>query len=367
MTTTSKLALSGVTKRFGERDAVRSLSLTLAHGEFLSLLGPSGCGKSTTLGIIAGFVEPDTGEVLIDGKVVNALSPQRRRVGLVLQDYAVFTSLSVRANLSFGLDAQGIRRRERGQVIDELSRRFDLVELLDRRGGSLNMSEMQRVALARTIAIEPELLLLDEPMSNLDADIRGRLRGELRQLQKSLAQTVLYVTHDQAEALSMSDRIAIMRDGEIVQVGTPDEIYHRPVNRFVAEFIGDPPLNVIACDVRRDGSETAISLPGGAMFHVANCEIAVGPHWLGIRPHDVELVNSGAPGAVAAPLRFLENCGARHVLHLEYGEYLLRVEVAPDLRSIGDLLYLRFPTDRVFLIDRIGERVIFLRRFEAAA
>ena len=200
----------------------------------------------------------------------------------------------------------------------------------------------------------------------LDADIRARLRGELRQLQKSLAQTVLYVTHDQAEALSMSDRIAIMRDGEIVQVGTPEEIYNHPVNRFVAEFIGDPPLNVIACEVRSDGSTTIISLPEGATLCVSNCGLGAGQHWLGVRPHDVELVDAGTAGAVPAPLRFLENCGARHVLHLEYGEDLLRVEARPGSRSIGDLFYLRFPVNSSFLIDRKDERVVFLRRIRGS-
>jgi ABC-type sugar transport system ATPase subunit len=173
--------------------------------------------------MIAGFIRPDAGVILIDGARVNELSPQRRRIGLVLQDYAVFTRLTVRANLAFGLHAKGLKRSERRSAVDGLARLFNLVELLDRRSGGLNMSEMQRVALARTLGTQPELLLLDEPMSNLDAEIRAHLRGELRQLQKSLGQTVLYVTHDQAEALSMSDRIAVMRDGKIVQVASPDD------------------------------------------------------------------------------------------------------------------------------------------------
>jgi multiple sugar transport system ATP-binding protein len=363
----TKLKLSGLSKRFAGRDAVRDLSLTLGRGEFLSLLGPSGCGKSTTLGMIAGFISPDAGDILIDGNRVNELSPQQRRIGLVLQDYAVFTSLSVRANLSFGLEVKGLRRGKRRLAVEELARQFDLFDLLDRRGGSLNMSEMQRVALARTLATEPELLLLDEPMSNLDAEIRARLRGELRQLQKSQAQTVLYVTHDQVEALSMSDRVAVMRDGEIVQAATPHEVYHHPVNRFVAEFIGDPPLNLIPCDVTADGATMAIALPGGAVLHTSVMPIAPGLHWLGVRPHDVELVAESSRGAVQAPLRFVENFGARHVLHAEYAGDLLRIEVAPATRSIGEVLYLRFSTERVLLIDRTSERVVPVRQLEAAA
>jgi multiple sugar transport system ATP-binding protein len=362
-----KLELRKISKRFAEREAVQDLSLTLGRGEFLSLLGPSGCGKSTTLGMIAGFIRPDAGVIFIDGTRVNELSPQRRRIGLVLQDYAVFTRLTVRANLAFGLRLRGLKRSDRRLAVDGLARLFNLVELLDRRGGSLNMSEMQRVALARTLGTQPELLLLDEPMSNLDAEIRAHLRGELRQLQKSLGQTVLYVTHDQAEALSMSDRIAVMRDGKIVQVASPDDVYRRPVNRFVAEFIGDPPLNLIPCEVCADGSKKAIAVAENTLFQISGADVASGRYLLGVRPHDVELVGKAAAGALAAPLRFVENFGAKHVLHVEYAGELLRIEAEPTLRSIGDILHLRFSAARTLLIDRASERVIPFQQLEAAA
>ena len=365
--TAQKLELRGISKRFAGRDAVHDLSLTLGRGEFLSLLGPSGCGKSTTLGMIAGFIRPDAGVILIDGTQVNELSPRRRRIGLVLQDYAIFTRLTVRANLSFGLDVMGVKRSERRSTVDKLANLFNLVDLLDRRGGSLNMSEMQRVALARTLGTQPELLLLDEPMSNLDPGVRAHLRGELRQLQKSLAQTVLYVTHDQTEALSMSDRIAVMRDGEIVQVASPDDLYLRPVNRFVAEFIGDPPVNLIPCDVRIDGSRITIALAEGVLLHVSAVNIASGRHLLGVRPHDIELAEKAAPGALPAPLRFVENFGARHVLHAEYAGDLLRIEAEPAARSIGEVLHLRFSARRALLIDRASERVVPFQQLEAAA
>jgi multiple sugar transport system ATP-binding protein len=363
----AKLELRGVSKRFGEHQAVRNLSLALGHGEFLSLLGPSGCGKSTTLAMIAGFVAPDAGDIVIDGVTINGLSPQRRHIGLVLQDYAVFTSLTVRANLAFGLEVKRQRRGERRRRVDEIARRLDVADLLDRRGGSLSMSEMQRVALARTLATEPQFLLLDEPMSNLDADVRARLRGELRQLQKSLTQTVLYVTHDQAEALSMSDRVAVMRDGEIVQVATPEDIYRQPADRFVAEFIGDPPLNVIPCEITAVAEALIISLPG-AVLKLSSIETVSGAHWLGVRPHDIELVEKGTPGAMPAVLRFVENFGASHVLHAEFADdALLRVEAAPCPRSIGETLHLRFRAERLLVMERITGRVISLPRLEAAA
>jgi ABC-type sugar transport system ATPase subunit len=317
--------------------------------------------------MIAGFIRPDAGVILIDGARVNELSPQRRRIGLVLQDYAVFTRLTVRANLAFGLTVKGLQRSQRRSAVNELARLFNLVDLLDRRGGSLNMSEMQRVALARTLGTQPELLLLDEPMSNLDAEIRAHLRGELRQLQKSLGQTVLYVTHDQTEALSMSDRIAIMCDGEIVQVASPEDVYHRPVNRFVAEFIGDPPLNLIPCEVRFDGPKLAIAVSENALFKISAANMASGRHLLGVRPHDIELVDKATPGAVPATLRFIENFGARHVLHVEYGAELLRIEAEPMVRSIGEILHIRFSMERALLIDRSSERVVPFRPLEAVA
>jgi multiple sugar transport system ATP-binding protein len=365
--TPPKLELREVSKRFAERDAVRDLSLTLDRGEFLSLLGPSGCGKSTTLGMIAGFIRPDAGGILIDGARVDELSPQRRRIGLVLQDYAVFTRLTVRANLAFGLRVKGLKRSERRSAVNGLARLFNLVDLLDRRGGSLDMSEMQRVALARTLGTQPELLLLDEPMSNLDTEIRAHLRGELRQLQKSLRQTVLYVTHDQAEALSMSDRIAVMRDGKIVQVASPDDVYHRPVNRFVAEFIGDPPLNLIPCQVCADGPKIAVAVAEKPLFQVSAANVASGRHLLGVRPHDVDLVEKATAGALPAPLRFIENFGARHVLHVEYAGELLRIEAEPTVRSIGDILHLRFSAKRTLLIDQVSELVIPFQQLEAVA
>jgi multiple sugar transport system ATP-binding protein len=273
----------------------------------------------------------------------------------------------VRANLAFGLHVRGLKRSDRRSAIDGLARLFNLVELLDRRGGSLNMSEMQRVALARTLGTQPELLLLDEPMSNLDAEIRAHLRGELRQLQKSLGQTVLYVTHDQAEALSMSDRIAVMRDGKIVQVASPDDVYHRPVNRFVAEFIGDPPLNLIPCEICADGPKMAIVVAENPLFQISAANVASGRHLLGVRPHDVELVEKATAGALPAPLRFVENFGARHVLHVEYAGELLRIEAEPTMRSIGDILHLRFSAGRALLIDRASERVIPFQQLEAVA
>ena len=355
---TPKLELRGVHKRFDDVQAVNDLSIELVASEFLSLLGPSGCGKSTTLSLIVGFESPDSGDILIDGTVINDVPPQRRRIGLVFQDYAVFSKLSVRENLAFGLEARRVPRAERKRAVAELAETLGLADLLDCRGDGLNMSEMQRVALGRVLIVEPELLLLDEPMSNLDAAMRADLRGELKQIQKDLGQTVLYVTHDQVEAMSMSDRIAVMDAGELLQVGTPDDIYHRPCNRFVAEFIGDPPINLVPCDVRRNGAGLAASTARHANLYLGAGAIEAGRHWLAMRPHDIAVSRAPTDGAVAGEVRFVENIGAEHVLHVDYGDDLMRVVVHPGFASAGDTVHLTLDARCVHLIDRSSERVV---------
>ena len=243
--------------------------------------------------MITGLVDPDSGEVCIDGRVVNALPPQKRGLGLVFQDYAVFSRLSVRQNLNFGLEAQGVGRRERDARTAAMAERLGLQALLSSRGSALNMSEMQRVAIARALVTNPRILLLDEPMSNLDASVRASLRTELKHIQHELRQTVLYVTHDQSEAMAMSDRLAIMDAGQIQQIGSPDDIYHRPRTRFVAEFIGDPPMNIMPCDVLRSGSAAAVRTALHGPLDLDDLEVGIGPHLVGVRPHDVLLVTPG--------------------------------------------------------------------------
>jgi len=365
------LELDSITKRFGEAaPALDALSLRLARGEFLSLLGPSGCGKSTTLAIIAGFLDPDAGRIRVDGRDVGELPPRRRGLGLVFQDYALFTSLSVRANLAFGLEAQGVPRAERRRRLEELARRLDLGGLLGRSARSLNMSEMQRVAVGRALITRPALLLLDEPMSNLDAHLRQRLRTELKQIQAELGQTVLYVTHDQAEAMSMSDRIAVMRGGRLQQVGTPEEIYHRPVNRFVAEFIGDPPINLVPCTVRPGTGGAAVSSPlSPASSFQPGLSPMQGEHLLALRAHDIRAVRApGGAAGVPAKVRFVENLGAQHVLHVELAGSLVRVVTTPGLAAEGDTLHLTADLAQAHLIEAAtGEVVRASGRRELAA
>jgi multiple sugar transport system ATP-binding protein len=347
---TPRLELRALAKRFGETAAVDGIDLSIAPGEFISLLGPSGCGKSTLLSLITGLVEQDAGDVVVDGRVVNDVPPQRRRLGLVFQDYAVFSPLTVRQNLAFGLEAQGIRRLERNRRIAAMAEKLGLEALLARRGATLNMSEMQRVALGRVLVTEPELLLLDEPMSNLDANLRLALRTELKRIQTDLRQTVLYVTHDQSEAMAMSDRIAVMHAGRIIQLGTPDEIYSRPNSRFVAEFIGDPPMNIVSCDVTRSGAGIGVATALHGPFALAGVDAQPGRHLLGIRPHDIVVGSAGEPTAASTTVRYVENLGAEHIAHVQYGEQLVAVATAPHAVREGDTVYISFAPTAVHLI-----------------
>ena len=352
-----RLELQQIVKSYDGVEAVRGVDMSLAPGEFLSLLGPSGCGKSTTLALIAGFETPSQGTILVDGKSINTVPPGQRRIGLVFQDYAVFGRLTVLDNLSFGLEAQNVPRPERKRRIAEIAEKLDLQSMLARRGAGLNMSEMQRVALARVLVTEPRLLLLDEPMSNLDASMRAALRGELKLIQRGLGQTVLYVTHDQVEAMSMSDRIAVMRAGQIEQIGTPDEIYHHPATRFVAEFIGDPPINMLPCTVTRSGNLMAATTALHNALSLRRSDAPEGEQILGVRPHDLHLSKTAVDGSAATTVRFIEKLGAEDVVHLDYGDGLAAAIAAPGFAVPGERLWLSIDGTRAHVIRRDNGRV----------
>ena len=290
------LRLEALTKRFGTTTAVDDLSLEVGRGEFLSLLGPSGCGKTTTLRMIAGFEKPTSGKVIVDGRDVSTLPPQRRGFGMVFQNYALFPHLDVYENVAFGLKAQKTPASEvRGKVEHALGR-VDLAGYEKRAVQALSGGQQQRVALARALAPEPPLLLLDEPLSNLDAALRERTREELRTLLKRVGITSIFVTHDQEEAFALSDRIAVLRDGELQQIGTPEELYRAPTNPFVASFVGrvnflDGTLLGVA------GEEGEVELPGGVRWRVrVHGGSGATKVRVMVRPESLRLVRNGAAG-----------------------------------------------------------------------
>jgi len=232
------MSLENVTVRFGKTEAVKNFTLRAQKGEFLALLGPSGCGKTTTLRTIAGFIEPDEGEVLIKGQVVNQLPPYKRKIGLVFQNYALFPHMTVSENIAFGLRMMGVRGAEKEEKIDHILKLLRLEGFQNRFPSQLSGGQQQRVALARAVVINPDLLLLDEPLGALDKKLREEMQVELRQLQRRTGITTVFVSHDQEEALTLSDRIVVMNEGKIQQIGTPNEIYEFPKTKFVSDFIG---------------------------------------------------------------------------------------------------------------------------------
>src|SRR5437667_5834764 len=249
----------------GGNPAVDGISLTCKNGEYLVLLGPSGCGKTTLLRMIAGLEAPTGGDVLIGGKSVRALPPRARKIAMVFQSYALYPHKKVVQNISFPLEAQGMSAQERMEKVRWAAGRLGIDNLLDRRPRQLSGGERQRVALARALVREPQVFLLDEPLSNLDAKLRSSARDELKEFQQRVAITTIYVTHDQVEAMGLGDRIAVLNEGKIQQIGTPDQIYHHPANTFVATFVGSPPMNLLTRDGKLLGFRPEQFLPASAV------------------------------------------------------------------------------------------------------
>ncbi len=288
-----RIAISGLVKRFGAVTAVDHADLVVADGELFTLLGPSGCGKTTLLRLLAGFSQPDGGEIRFGERVVNALAPYERNIGMVFQNYALWPHMTVRANVIYGLKLRKLAAREIEARLAEGLRKVNLAGFEQRYPGQLSGGQQQRVALARALVLNPDILLLDEPLSNLDAKIRVQVRAEIRKLQQELRITTVYVTHDQEEALSLSDRVAVMREGRVLQIGTPKDLYERPRTRFVADFVGTNNLVPGQVKERRGARlvvETALgrleAVAGEAGAQLDRCVLAV-------RPENVAIATAG--------------------------------------------------------------------------
>ena len=294
----SSVTLQGVSKSYGSVTALRTMDLTIAQGEFLTLLGPSGCGKTTTLRLVAGFVEPSTGRILFGGDDVTDLPAQKREIGMVFQDYALFPHMTIADNIGFGLVERGRKPAEIRAKVNELVQLIRLPGIENRFPAELSGGQQQRVAVARAVAHSPRVLLMDEPLGALDLKLREAMQTEISAIQRELKITTVYVTHDQSEAMSMSDRIAVMNDGVIEQLGSASEIYNRPASKFVAGFVGQ--INLVDCEVvGREASWTVLSA-GTAHLRAMAAGTPKGRVSLGIRPEQLAIMVDGAASPAGA-------------------------------------------------------------------
>ena len=319
--------IQSLTKVFpGGVRALDELDLNIAEGEFFALLGPSGCGKTTLLRTIAGLEAPTSGTLRIGGRNMTRVPPGRRNLAMVFQDYALYPHMSVTDNIAYPLKVHRVRKAERHRRAAEVSTSLQLESLLERRPGQLSGGQQQRVALARAIASRPQLFLLDEPLSNLDARLRLEARTFLKELQKEIDLTTIYVTHDQAEALALADRLAVMDRGRICQIGTPGDVFRRPANLFVAGFIGSIKMNLLPAKVsdgRLQLGEFTLPVPPPAASHVAPGEDVV----LGVRPEFAMLTREERPNAIGGEVSILENLGTAYLVSVHAGELLVQATV----------------------------------------
>ena len=350
MTSPQGVSLRGIEKRFGHVTAVAAVDLEVRPGELMVLVGPSGCGKSTLLRLIAGLEEPNAGEVWIGGRQVDDVAPGDRDVAMVFQSYALYPHMTVAQNLSFGLRVRGAGRDEIGARVGEVARALGLTELLSRRPGQLSGGQRQRVALGRAMVRDPGVFLFDEPLSNLDAGLRLRTRDEIAALHRRLGTTMIFVTHDQVEALSLGQRVAVMDRGRVQQVGTPDEIYRRPGNLFVAGFVGSPPINRLR--LVRDG---AGRLAGGP-FRFAG-DWAFDEATLGVRPEDLAV--GGPTSDFVANVVRVEPLGSEQRVHLDGpGDAAWVARVPPALEvAAGDRVGVSIAWKRTHLFGPEGDRM----------
>jgi multiple sugar transport system ATP-binding protein len=312
----SSISLRGVTKNFGETAVIRGVDIDIEPAEFAVFVGPSGCGKSTLLRIVAGLDQPSSGEVVIGGTVVNDLSPRERDVAMVFQNYALYPHMTVAQNIGFGLKISRVAAPQIAERVAEAARILGLDALLARLPRQLSGGQRQRVAMGRAIARDPAVFLFDEPLSNLDAKLRVQMRTEIRALHQRLGATSIYVTHDQIEAMTMADRIVVLRDGRVEQIGTPAQLYDAPVNAFVATFIGSPAMNLLR--LQGDGERWALADATPLATVAAPGGIAAAT--LGVRPEHLELVAADSPGAWPATLEVVEFAGADTLLSCRLGD-----------------------------------------------
>lgn len=358
----AEVRVENLTKRFDDVVAVRDLSLTVNDGEFVVFLGPSGCGKTTTLRCIAGLEIPDSGEIRIGNDAVTKLPPAMRDIAFVFQQYALYPHLTVFDNLAFPLRATRTPKDVIARRVQEVARILHIEHLLDRRPGKISGGEMQRVAIGRAMVRQPKVFLMDEPLTNLDAKLRMEMRAELKRLQADQQATTVYVTHDQVEAMSMGDRVAVINGGRLLQYGTPGEVYDHPRDMFVAGFIGSPAMNMVPCRVENG----QISLVGGQALSLSGAparfkDVPWGTDLvLGARPEDVALSTEPAVEFLECEVYVVEPLGSENIIDVRLGGHLLKARTPPTFAvKPGQRIFARVDLERAHVFDPVTEEALF--------
>lgn len=361
----SEIIVENVTKRFGNFVAVDDVSLTVEDQEFVVLLGPSGCGKTTLLRAIAGLGMADDGRIRIAGRDVTYLPPRERKISMVFQNYAIFPHMTVYDNIAFGLKMNKFRNTEIDRRVREASELLHIVDMLDRYPSAMSGGQRQRVAVARAIAMKSEVLLMDEPLSNLDALLRLEMRAELKRLLQEIKATTIYVTHDQIEALSMGDRIAVMRAGEIQQYDYPGIVYDKPANQFVGSFIGNPPMNFLQGQVQRHNGRVAVGIGDFNLLPEESMQPLLRSYdgqriVIGIRAENMETLKQPAEDALKVEVLVVEPLGSQNLLTIKIGEDIVKVATHPTFTvEPGMDVWLRFPAHKIRWVDGSSGLVLY--------
>jgi multiple sugar transport system ATP-binding protein len=359
------IRIENVTKRFDKFVAVDNVSLTIEDQEFVVLLGPSGCGKTTLLRAVAGLGMADEGRISIGGRDVTYLPPRERKISMVFQSYAIFPHMTVYENVAFGLKMNKFDKKEIEKRVRDAAALLHIEDMLERYPSKMSGGQRQRVAVARAIAMRSEVLLMDEPLSNLDALLRLEMRAELKRLLQEIKATTIYVTHDQIEALSMGDHIAVMKSGQIQQYDKPEVVYDLPASQFVGGFIGTPPMNFMQGQVQRDNGHVNVRVGNFDVKPATSMEPLLrsydgSPILMGIRAENMETLPKPAKDALQVEVLVVEPLGSQNLLTVKIGDDLVKVATHPTFRvSPGDDVWLRFPSEKVRWVDRDNGKVLY--------
>lgn len=361
----AEIKIENVTKRFGDFVAINNINLTIHDREFMVLLGPSGCGKTTLLRAIAGLGMADEGRISIGGRDVTYLPPRERNISMVFQSYAIFPHMTVYDNIAFGLKMNKVEKAEMDRRVRQAAELLHIEKMLDRYPNKMSGGQRQRVAVARAIAMQSQVLLMDEPLSNLDALLRLEMRAELKRLLHELGATTIYVTHDQIEALSMGDRIAVMNEGIIQQCDVPSRVYDMPANRFVGGFIGNPPMNFLEAQIQRENGHVHACIGDFNLTPHSSMQPVLQPYagkrlLIGIRAENMETLRQPEADALKVEVLVVEPLGSQNLLTVQIGNNIVKVATHPTFQvAPGTDVWLRFPADKIRWVEQESGRVLY--------